>query len=108
MSELKKAAVVLVNIFVLIVSAGGLMADPIPERYEPHLPGYKACMMILDQEKRLSCLENSVEALLALGLHRNGPDSDHVVRDMAISNCGTMRSTDTLLCKVRTIDFWIH
>jgi len=108
MSELKKVAIILINAITFLASVGVLKADQIPERYEPHLPGYKACMVIFNQEKRMLCLENSIEGLLRLGLHRNGTGSDQVMRNMAISNCGTMRSTDTLLCKVRTIDFWIH
>ena len=83
-------------------------AQAIPDKYEPILPVYKSCMSIFDQEKRLSCLEERIDWLQALSLHRNGEDGERATNDLALKECGAERSTDALLCRIRVIDFWVH
>jgi len=83
-------------------------AQAIPDKYEPFLLSYKSCMSIFDQEKRLSCLEENIDGLQALSLHRNGEDGAKTTNALSKKQCGTERSTDTLLCRIRVIDFWIH
>lgn len=83
-------------------------AQAIPDKYQPILPGYKSCMSIFDQEKRLSCLEGRIDGLQALSLHRNGEDGAKTTNKLSIKECGADRSTDTLLCRIRVIDFWVH
>lgn len=83
-------------------------AQAIPEKYEPFLLSYKSCMSIFDQEKRLSCLEERIDGLQALSLHRNGEDGAKITDELSIKECGAERSTDALLCRIRVIDFWIH
>jgi hypothetical protein len=83
-------------------------AQAIPDKYEPFLSSYKSCMSIFNQEKRLSCLEERIDGLQALSVHRNGEDGAKATNDLSIKECGVQRSTDALLCRIRVIDFWIH
>ena len=83
-------------------------AQAIPDKYEPFLQSYKSCMTIFDQEQRLSCLEERIDGLQALSLHRNGEDGAKSTNELSIKECGAVRSTDVMLCRIRVIDFWIH
>jgi len=83
-------------------------SSPIPDKYEPFLRSYESCMIIFDQERRTICLEERINGLLALGLHRKGADGVDAMRQLATKECGAEKSTDTLLCQIRVIDFWIH
>ena len=95
-------------ISIILITAAAAKASALPENYEPHLPSYKTCMDLLDQDKRTSCLEKRIDGLLALGLHRKGADGVDAMRQLATKECGAEKSTDTLLCQIRVIDFWIH
>ena len=95
-------------ITIILITAASAKASAIPENYEPHLPSYKICMDMFDQERRISCLGKGVDGLLAIGLHRKGADGVDAMRQLAIKECGAEKSTDTLLCQIRVIDFWIH
>ena len=97
-----------VTVLIMLFFTELIHAQAIPSNYEPLLPSYKSCMGIFDQEKRLSCLEKSIDGLQALSLHRNGEDGAKITKELSIKECGTERSTDTLLCRIRAIDFWIH
>ena len=97
-----------IAILVILFVTALAHAQSIPEKYEPALPSYKSCMIIFDQEKRLSCLEERIDGLQALSVHRNGEDGAKATNDLSIKKCGVQRSTDALLCRIRVIDFWIH
>jgi len=92
----------------LFALSGSLLAEVIPKDYEPFLPGYKFCMESFDQEKRLACLESSLAGLQARSLHRNGPDGAKTTETLSIKECGSERSTDALLCRIKVIDFLAH
>ena len=97
------------NFFILTVAlAFSSMAFAVPDDYQPVLLSYKTCMSIFDQEKRLACLEKSLDGLQALSLHRNGADGAETTHKLSIKECGNERSTDTLLCRIRVTDYWIH
>jgi len=83
-------------------------AQAIPDKYEPFLLSYKSCMSIFDHEKRLFCLEERIDGLQVLSRHRNGEDGAKITDELSIKECGAERSTDTLLCRIRVIDFWVH
>ena len=95
-------------ITIILITAASAKASAIPENYEPHLPSYKICMDMFDQERRISCLGEGIDGLLALGLHRKGADGVDAMRQLATKECGAEKSTGTLLCQIRVIDFWIH
>jgi len=97
----------IVVLTVLLVTALA-HAQAIPDNYEPLLPSYKSCMSIFEQEKALSCLEERIDGLQALSLHRNGEDGARTTKEHSVKECGAERSTDALLCRIRVIDFWIH
>ena len=83
-------------------------ANPVHDNYQPYLTTYKSCMDIFEQESRLDCLENSINGLRALSLHRNGEDGSEASNWLATNKCGVERTVDSLLCRIRIIDFWAH
>lgn len=97
-----------ITLLIMLLVTNLVHAQSIPDKYEPVLPSYKSCMIIFDQEKRLSCLEERIDGLQALSVHRNGEDGAKATKDFSIKECGVQRSTDSLLCRIRVIDFWIH
>ena len=97
-----------IAILFILLATSLAHAKAIPDNYEPFLPNYKSCIMIFDQEKRLSCLEERIDGLQVLSRHRNGKDGAKITDELSIKECGDERSTDTLLCRIRVIDFWVH
>jgi len=61
----------------------------------------------LSLTKRSVCLEERIDGLQALSLHGNGEDGAKTTNELSIKECGAERSTDTLLCRIRVIDFWV-
>ena len=97
-----------ISILIMLLAPALAHTQVIPDKYEPFLPSYKSCMDIFNQEKRLSCLEERIDGLKALSVHRNGEDGAKITNELSKKQCGTERSTDTLLCRIRVIDFWVH
>ena len=65
-------------------------------------------MEIFSTESRIKCLEERIEGLIALSQHRQGEDRTKDIIFLSSQNCTDQKNTDSLLCKIREIDFWIH